>query len=253
MLISIGDIIKNSWELYKKNFKPLFSYVLWLVLSGAAVAVAVGIMIWFLPLGILSGIASGLLAFAFIVFAALISIAMTRTIAELYNTGKSTANGTMLSTSIKYIIPTFLASLLAGLAIFGGMILLIIPGIIFAIWFAFPMYAIIFDNKKIVESLSFSKSLVSGRWWAVAGRMIVPGIVFAFIALGLQLIIAIPFEFALESMSEASAAFLATTVAEEIIVSIAAYLVLPLSTAAPTLLYLELVKNPVATPSSEKK
>ncbi len=64
------------------------------------------------------------------------------------------------------------ASILYGLALLGGFILLIIPWIIFALWFTFYSYAIAFEEKSITESLSYSKSLVVWRWWGVFWKVV---------------------------------------------------------------------------------
>src|SRR3989338_1437363 len=43
--------------------------------------------------------------------------------------------------------PVLIVALLQILIIFGGMILLIIPGIVFCIWFAFSQQAVVIDKK----------------------------------------------------------------------------------------------------------
>jgi len=63
----------------------------------------------------------------------------------------------------------FVLNLLVGLIVFFGFILLIIPGIIFAIWFMFSTYILIFEKKGILESIGRSRELVSGYFWSVLG------------------------------------------------------------------------------------
>jgi hypothetical protein len=48
-------------------------------------------------------------------------------------------------------------------------LLLIIPGIIFMVYWVFAVYILVGENKGILESLSASKKLVKGRWWKVFG------------------------------------------------------------------------------------
>jgi len=77
-----------------------------------------------------------------------------------------------------YIIPTFLISLLIAAIIFAGSILFLIPGLIFAIWYYFVNYVIIFEDQKNLGSLKTSKQLVVGRWFKMAFRIVLPKIVF---------------------------------------------------------------------------
>jgi hypothetical protein len=71
----------------------------------------------------------------------------------------------------------FWISLLAGLAVMGGFILFVIPGIIFAVWFGFSIYVFIFDGIKGSSALKKSKELVKGYWWPVFARFLVIWIV----------------------------------------------------------------------------
>jgi hypothetical protein len=49
----------------------------------------------------------------------------------------------------------------------------VVPGIIVAVWLNFVSYIIVVENKTsdALSVLSYSKELVRGSWWAVAGRM----------------------------------------------------------------------------------
>lgn len=66
-------------------------------------------------------------------------------------------------------------SLLTGLAVLGGLILLIIPGLIFAVWFGFATWAYIERGKgsEIVAALSESKRVVKGYFWPIVWRNLV--------------------------------------------------------------------------------
>lgn len=54
--------------------------------------------------------------------------------------------------------------------------LLIIPGIIFTIFWAFAIPAVMISGLSGMSALSDSKSIVSGRWWKVFGNLLVIGI-----------------------------------------------------------------------------
>jgi len=70
------------------------------------------------------------------------------------------------------IIPIIVNSILVTLLITLGSILFIIPGIIFFVWYNFTSYAIILDNKTWKNAFAASKSLVIGRWWNIAWRIL---------------------------------------------------------------------------------
>jgi len=61
----------------------------------------------------------------------------------------------------------FWVTILAGLAILGGLILLIVPGIIFGVWFTFSGYAVILEDREGLSALRRSKQLVKGNGWYV--------------------------------------------------------------------------------------
>lgn len=69
---------------------------------------------------------------------------------------------------------------LLGLSLFlivsAGFILLIIPGVIFIIWFTFSKYMIIDSEIGIKDALIKSKQLVTGRFFQVFGRVLVFGL-----------------------------------------------------------------------------
>lgn len=61
------------------------------------------------------------------------------------------------------IWPLILAGLLTGLAVFGGMLLLIVPGIIFGFWFSQTYYVVISEKLGAVEAMKKSKAYVQGN------------------------------------------------------------------------------------------
>ncbi len=63
--------------------------------------------------------------------------------------------------------------ILVTAVIMGGTILLIIPAILFAIWFSFAPCVLVTENIKGMDSLMKSKEYVRGKWWGVFGRVFV--------------------------------------------------------------------------------
>jgi hypothetical protein len=69
-----------------------------------------------------------------------------------------------------------LISVLVGLAVLGGLILLIIPGIIFAVMFSVSVPALVVENKRGTEAMGRSWNLVKGHFWHALVVLLVAGI-----------------------------------------------------------------------------
>lgn len=95
----------------------------------------------------------------------------------------------------RYIGFSIVLSLILGIAY----ILLIIPGIIATVWFAFAFFVLVLENKGIKDSLKQSREYVRGRWWGVAGRML--GLILLSALLGIVIaLVAIPLSYFLPEM-----------------------------------------------------
>lgn len=67
-------------------------------------------------------------------------------------------------------------SLLSGIITMLGFAFLIIPGIIFSVWFSFATFIVVIEGRGVTESLKESEALVSGYFWPVLARFIVFGL-----------------------------------------------------------------------------
>jgi len=72
-----------------------------------------------------------------------------------------------LKKTFSKILPGFWISLLANLTIMIGLVLLIVPGLIFWVWFSLIMPVLVSENLRGVKALSRSKELVRGKGWKV--------------------------------------------------------------------------------------
>ncbi len=70
---------------------------------------------------------------------------------------------------LKKIAYWFLASLLYGIIVFLGLILLVIPGIYFAIKYGFALYLMIDKNMDIKEAFHESAKMTKGQVWHLIG------------------------------------------------------------------------------------
>ncbi|MEK7618789.1 MAG: hypothetical protein AAB416_00935 [Patescibacteria group bacterium] len=77
----------------------------------------------------------------------------------------------------KLFVPVAWASILASLTITAGFILLIVPGMIFSVWYFFPLFVLVSENVWGSSALRRSHSLVRGRFWPSAVRIGMIGLV----------------------------------------------------------------------------
>lgn len=69
-----------------------------------------------------------------------------------------------------------LLSILVGLVVGFGFLLLIIPGIIFLVWYYFSGFEFMTKETGIGAAMGASKKLISGRFFPILGRFIVFGL-----------------------------------------------------------------------------
>jgi hypothetical protein len=116
-----------------------------------------------------------------------------------------------------------LVSVLVGLAVVGGLILLIIPGIYIGIRLCVSTQALVVEGRRPTEATGRSWALVGGHWWHALGTLLVAGL----LTFVVNALITTPFS-ATNWFGQAVAAAVATVIT------------LPYSTLVGVLLYLDL-------------
>jgi len=183
------ELIKNSWKLFAKN---------WLLLAKFSLT-SLGITLGFILLfGIIFGILSYMkLVPAMIVLGILAAFVIVVLSSFLGAAGLEMHKNIVLNTSVeirgalkfgwhnkgKY----FTTGLLTGLVMFAGMILLVIPGLIWAVQLTFVMAILAFEGKADSVAMGRSRELVKSRFWQTIGYLVVPTIV----AIGVQIVASI--------------------------------------------------------------
>ena len=189
MLIPSLQIVKEALASVKANYKVLLKTMSWLF--GVAILLIILNIVdrqtFFAYINYTFPIYLILTALSF-VFGLWTQIVLMRLInASL--TKEAIDNKTLQQNSWRDTVPFFWVSLLTGLIIFGGMILLIVPGLIFSVWYFFSIYAFGIDGVRGYSALQKSKDLVQGRFWPVVWRVIVANV---FYGLVLVVLIGVP-------------------------------------------------------------
>jgi len=84
-----------------------------------------------------------------------------------------------------YLLPLAWVAALQFVLFAAGLVALVVPLLLFTVWYAFPAYHVVVDDQRGSAAFKASKRLVSGRWWAVLWRLFLPTLFFilAFILL----------------------------------------------------------------------
>jgi hypothetical protein len=157
-LDAIGELFSKSWSLYVKRFKSL-------------------ILIYLLPLAlIILGEAldarqtvSALFVGSILMFLAII-LSVAAAIALITTIDKGTDFIASYQAGFKSFWAWIWIAILAELAIIGGFVMFIIPGIILSVQLAFAIYVLVLEDKHGMQALVQSREYIKGYWWAYFGR-----------------------------------------------------------------------------------
>jgi len=183
-LIGVFELLKNTWEVYKKRFKvlvgimvipavsPIFFLLVYLFLSGFHFAVPIAVPI--------------IVAVVMFIFAVLIfGVSIWSSLALLFAIKDREENiGIKESFRRAYgRVSSYLwVSVLHFFVGLGGFVMLIIPGIIFSIWFFLSTIIFVSEGHKGLNALLRSKEYVQGRWWKILWRTFCPILFYVIIA-----------------------------------------------------------------------
>lgn len=78
--------------------------------------------------------------------------------------------------SIYKLFPFFGVSFVLGLINILGLLLLVVPAIIFGLWFSFTLYLYFEKGVSLTEALKTSKAMVKGKMMKILGRFVVFGL-----------------------------------------------------------------------------
>jgi len=211
-----GDLLTDSWKEYKNNFKLFFRSYLWLyIIPLAIVTIISGMMLINLfntipqfQQSILTGVQitlEDMKSFPPEVIASFLQytkvVLMLGFIAAFLNF--------ILFLGILYIVSFKKGRMNAREAIKGGLnyfwkglgliilllifliplyVLLIVPGIIFSVFWIFSFYVLFIEKKGIWDSLKGSYHLVKGKWWRTFGYILL----FTLVVFAISVVINMP-------------------------------------------------------------
>lgn len=186
---SFGDIFSAAFELYKANFTKLIGIVAIVVVPLAIIQAFVTKELLFddLTLNTTTGeidggaVGGGFATSLFLLFITfLVQFILNGAIARAAagaTLGEPITAERVYKFGLSRMGAIIWVSLLSALAILGGLILFIIPGIIIAVKLSVAVQSLVVENKRGTEALSRSWNLTKNYFWPVLGIVIVTGII----------------------------------------------------------------------------
>lgn len=187
-LRGVGELLKETFQIYKSRIGVflgitvipflvfLFFLFLFLLLLPLFIVLYKFLGIILLPIALLVIIILGIVVFVINLWAPLALLYAIKERDQKIGIKES------FTKAWHKILSYWWISILVGLITIAGFILLIIPGIIFSIWFSLVAYVLVSEGLKGRKALSRSKQLVKGYWFKVFWRLLVLNMIIFLIA-----------------------------------------------------------------------
>jgi len=165
----LHDVIATGWRVFCQNIRAILLIVL-------LIYVPINFGLSFVPVEHLideQGV-RGLRIYMKIIqlseflFGVIAMMAIARLV-ESSVCGQSTTWGDALRCALSRWGASVITGLLAGLIVLGMTLLLIVPGIIWSLYYYFFLFVVALRGLSGKAALDYSKSLVQGQWWRVFG------------------------------------------------------------------------------------
>ena len=175
----LSGVLGEAWQLYRKFAAHLLAiaFVIYLV-----AAIVVGLLS-------LAGVIGSFLGFIVELFATfLLQATLIKAVQDIRDGRVDLSLGETVSAATPYIWAVAGASILAGLAIAVGLLLLIVPGLwLITIW-AVIIPVIVIERAGALDSFGRSRRLVKGHGWHVFGTLVLVFIIQIVVSIVLSLI-----------------------------------------------------------------
>ena len=160
----LSGVLDEAWRMYKTFAKHLLA-IAFVIYLGAAIITA---------LLALAGGTVGLLlgALVSIVAAFVLQATLVKAVQDVRDGHADLSIGETVREAMPFIGPVALASILAGIAITIGLLLIIVPGLFLITIWAVIVPVIIIERSGALASFGRSRELVRGHGWHVFGTLV---------------------------------------------------------------------------------
>ena len=160
----VEGIIKDAWQIFKRHLPVLLPSIILYIILGFTVDTFWHILFRYHRKGHFLGhqlfnVTSNVLR-DFIIISLIL-------IADNAIKGEAVTFKETIKKTCGFWPSSIWANFLALLIILGMLLLIVVPGIVWAICLYFVTYAVVLQGKKGKAALNYSKSLVKGNWWKI--------------------------------------------------------------------------------------
>lgn len=201
--MGIGEVIDGAFRLYRAEWKaflgiaafvviPTTFLQLWvteLVLANADIGPTSA------AIGQILGLTLVFIAVQFLLVQPFLVAAVARAAADTY-LGEPVSIGATYRFALERLLPILWVTILSSLAVFGGFILLVIPGIIAVVRLTFAPAVLVVEGQGGPAALRRSWHLSSGSFWRVLGALVISGLIASVIAT----VLSIPAELVVQAL-----------------------------------------------------
>lgn len=161
----VGDVLNEAFNLYKAHWKHLMGLALVFYLIAGSITLALTILLG----------AWGALVGAIILLIGIFWLtgALVEAVADIRDGRADLTLGETFSRVWPRVLPLLGASLLAGLGIAFGLVLLIVPGLLLLTWWSLIAAVVVLEKRGVFESFGRSRALVRGNGWSVFGVLVI--------------------------------------------------------------------------------
>lgn len=172
-LISISDLIHESWIFFKSDWKAITLRNAWMI-------PLIIVYVTFYAIGLATN--HPFLVLLGILVLMIGSILVTLNVTRYLLTKEGGASQATKDKGLAQLfLPALLIGLLSVLGVLGGSLLFLLPGIWFGVASSFAYFAFLEEGVTGAGALGRSMELVKGRWWKSLWRLFIPGLVFQII------------------------------------------------------------------------
>jgi hypothetical protein len=233
--LGVGEILEVALAVYRRHAFALWRVVAVVVALPAALNGALAVAVRQVgDAGSNSGpllLLELLVILVSLVATSLATAAAYRLVADAY-LGRAVDADASLRFGLRRLASVMWVSLLFGLGVFAGLVLLIVPGIFVTVAWAIATPVLLAENLRGSKAIGRSRALVRGRWWPCAGVV--------YLMYLLELIVYVGILFVIGRIVDTGGNDGLLFVEEGVTSLIASTLVLPFHVAVTTVLYIDL-------------
>jgi hypothetical protein len=158
-------VLREAWDLYKAHWQHLLtiSFVVYLAVALLSILLSAILVNWL----------AGLLAAAVSIVAVFwVQGALVRAVEDVRDGRADLSLGETFERVRPQLGSIIVGGILAGLGIFVGLLLLIVPGLVLMTWWVLLIPVIVLEERSAGEAFGRSRELVRGYGWGVFGVIV---------------------------------------------------------------------------------